>query len=171
MVVYQFLTDFPLVLVRFGKGLIGLPTPILANGKVDADGRLGKLPGADLKSIGPSLDAQPALETTGLIQGQHERGLIINHPAVGHLQKAFKGCVQPQGLSHHLVMVARKDEIKGEITLLIGKAEESATKGEPRATVRQRLEQIMAEEKLDEKAALKRSARKSPVVSLMNLHE
>ena len=62
-----------------------------------------------------------------------------------------------------LQILNSKDEIKGEITLLIGKAEESATKVEPRATVRQRLEQIMAEEKLDEKAALKRIAREMGV--------
>jgi len=62
-----------------------------------------------------------------------------------------------------LQILNSRDEIKGEITLLIGKAEESATKVEPRATVRQRLEQIMAEEKLDEKAALKRIAREMGV--------
>ena len=62
-----------------------------------------------------------------------------------------------------LQILNSRDEIKGEITLLICKAEESATKVEPRATVRQRLEQIMAEEKLDEKAALKRIAREMGV--------
>ena len=48
-----------------------------------------------------------------------------------------------------------RDGVKGEITLLIGKAEEAETP-EPRVSVRQRVEQIMAGEKLDEKAALKR---------------
>ena len=44
-----------------------------------------------------------------------------------------------------LQILNSRDEIKGEITLLIGKAEESATKVEPRATVRQRLEQTRTE--------------------------
>ncbi len=56
-----------------------------------------------------------------------------------------------------------RGKIKGEITLLIGKAEESETRVGTgvlaRPAIRQRLEQIMAEEKLDEKAALKKVAK------------
>ena len=53
-----------------------------------------------------------------------------------------------------------RGEIKGEITLLIGKAEEREQKTiKTSATVRQRLEQIMADQKLDEKAALKKVAK------------
>ncbi len=52
-----------------------------------------------------------------------------------------------------------RDAVKGEITLLIGKAEQSTAPEMSRVSVRQRVEQIMAEEKLDEKAALKRVAR------------
>ncbi|MGB0006095.1 MAG: SAM-dependent methyltransferase, partial [Candidatus Sulfotelmatobacter sp.] len=56
-----------------------------------------------------------------------------------------------------------RDGVKGEITLLIGKAEEQDVRVEnaaaARPAVRQRLEQIMAEEKLDEKAALKKLAK------------
>ena len=56
-----------------------------------------------------------------------------------------------------------RDAVKGEITLLIGKAEESevsVASGAPaRPTVRQRLEQLIAEEELDEKAALKKVAK------------
>jgi 16S rRNA (cytidine1402-2'-O)-methyltransferase len=55
-------------------------------------------------------------------------------------------------------------EIKGEITLIIGKAEESNAKTEsPPATIRQRVEQIMSAEKLDEKAALKKLAKEMGV--------
>jgi 16S rRNA (cytidine1402-2'-O)-methyltransferase len=51
-------------------------------------------------------------------------------------------------------------EIKGEITLLIGKADESSQKpGAPHTTVRQRVGQIMSEERLDEKGALKKIAK------------
>ena len=55
-----------------------------------------------------------------------------------------------------------RDGVKGEITLLIGKAEENETRGAAdalvRPSVRQRVAQIMAEEKVDEKAALKKVA-------------
>ena len=59
-----------------------------------------------------------------------------------------------------------REAVKGEITLLIGKAEEDArvaTGTLARQTVRQRVEQIMAEEKIDEKAALKKVAKERGV--------
>jgi 16S rRNA (cytidine1402-2'-O)-methyltransferase len=56
-----------------------------------------------------------------------------------------------------------RDGVKGEITLIIGKAEEEEARvetGESACpTIRQRVEQIMAEEKIDEKAALKKIAK------------
>jgi 16S rRNA (cytidine1402-2'-O)-methyltransferase len=56
-----------------------------------------------------------------------------------------------------------RGNIKGEITLLIGKADEAearvVTGALSRPSIRQRLEQIMAEEKLEEKAALKKVAK------------
>jgi len=56
-----------------------------------------------------------------------------------------------------------RDGVKGEITLLIGKAEESESRGAAdapvRPSMRQRIGQIMAEEKIDEKAALKKVAK------------
>jgi 16S rRNA (cytidine1402-2'-O)-methyltransferase len=56
-----------------------------------------------------------------------------------------------------------RDGVKGEITLLIGKAEEAAhgaaDASSARLSIRQRVEQIMAEEKVDEKAALKKVAK------------
>jgi 16S rRNA (cytidine1402-2'-O)-methyltransferase len=51
-----------------------------------------------------------------------------------------------------------RGEIKGEITLLIGKAEEGDQAGS-RVRIRERLQQIMSEEQMDEKAALKRIAK------------
>ena len=60
-----------------------------------------------------------------------------------------------------------RETVKGEITLLIGKAEESNARvgadAFVRPSVRQRVEQLMAEEKLDEKAALKRVAKERGV--------
>jgi 16S rRNA (cytidine1402-2'-O)-methyltransferase len=65
--------------------------------------------------------------------------------------------------SEILETLKSRDGVKGEITLLIGKAEESevgvATGAPARPAVRQRLEQLMSEEKLDEKAALKKVAK------------
>jgi 16S rRNA (cytidine1402-2'-O)-methyltransferase len=60
-----------------------------------------------------------------------------------------------------------RDAVKGEITLLIGKAEEGearvGTGALAHVSVRQRVEQIMAKEKVDEKAALKKVAKERGV--------
>ena len=60
-----------------------------------------------------------------------------------------------------------RDAVKGEITLLIGKAEVGeagvGTGTLARPTVRQRMEQIMVEESVDEKAALKKVAKERGV--------
>ena len=60
-----------------------------------------------------------------------------------------------------------RDAIKGEITLLIGKASEEesrvGTDAFVRPSVRQRMQEIMAEEKVDEKAALKKVAKERGV--------
>jgi 16S rRNA (cytidine1402-2'-O)-methyltransferase len=52
-----------------------------------------------------------------------------------------------------------RDAVKGEITLLIGKAEEKHQSEAERVSMRQRVDQIMSAEKLDEKAALKKVAK------------
>ncbi len=62
-----------------------------------------------------------------------------------------------------LAALNARADIKGEITLLIGKAEEGQQKVAAGVNVRQRLQQIMAQEKLDEKAALKRIAKEMGV--------
>ena len=58
-----------------------------------------------------------------------------------------------------------REAVKGEITLLIGKAgkRDVATAAVRPSPVRQRVEQIMAEEKVDEKAALKKVAKERGV--------
>ncbi|HTS06876.1 MAG TPA: 16S rRNA (cytidine(1402)-2'-O)-methyltransferase [Candidatus Eisenbacteria bacterium] len=58
-----------------------------------------------------------------------------------------------------LVSLRERVSVKGEITLLIGKAEPQSQVAAARESVRQRLDQIMAEEKIDEKSALKRVAK------------
>jgi len=53
-----------------------------------------------------------------------------------------------------------RDAVKGEITLLIGKAEpELLSQQAPRMTVSRRVQEIMAQENVDEKAALKKIAK------------
>jgi 16S rRNA (cytidine1402-2'-O)-methyltransferase len=61
-----------------------------------------------------------------------------------------------------------REAVKGEITLLIGKAEENDARGaadasSARLSIRQRVEQLMAEEKVDEKSALKKVAKERGV--------
>jgi 16S rRNA (cytidine1402-2'-O)-methyltransferase len=60
-----------------------------------------------------------------------------------------------------------REAVKGEITLLIGKVEDGEARGGAdalvRPSVRQRVAQIMAEEKVDEKAALKKVAKERGV--------
>jgi len=59
-----------------------------------------------------------------------------------------------------LETLSARGDIKGEITLLIGKMEATEQKALPaRVSIRQRVAQIIAEEKLDEKAALKKVAK------------
>jgi len=58
-----------------------------------------------------------------------------------------------------LAKLDARGDIKGEITLLIGKAEPREVAVPSRASMRQRLEQIIKEDGLDEKAALKKVAR------------
>jgi 16S rRNA (cytidine1402-2'-O)-methyltransferase len=57
-----------------------------------------------------------------------------------------------------------RGEVKGEMVLLIGKAEEGAQKAAPvRVSVRERVEQIMGEDRVDEKGALKKVAKEMGV--------
>jgi 16S rRNA (cytidine1402-2'-O)-methyltransferase len=63
-----------------------------------------------------------------------------------------------------LAALKERGEIKGEITLLIAKAEETTPKdAAARVSVRQRVTQIMAGENIDEKAALKKVAKEMGV--------
>lgn len=66
--------------------------------------------------------------------------------------------------SEILETLKSREGVKGEITLLIGKAEENETHGaadasSARLSIRQRVAQVMAETKVDEKAALKKVAK------------
>ncbi len=59
-----------------------------------------------------------------------------------------------------LDQLKKRGEVKGEITLLIAKAESQEPKAEsPRVTVAQRVKEIMSVDQVDEKAALKKVAK------------
>ena len=70
-------------------------------------------------------------------------------------------------VSEVLETLKARDAVKGEITLLIGKADEAtngaADASSTRSSIRQRVDQIIAEEKVDEKAALKKVAKERGV--------
>jgi len=57
-----------------------------------------------------------------------------------------------------LKILQNRDDVKGEIVLLIGPASEEETRPAT-VSVRDRVEQLMREEKLDEKTALKKAAK------------
>ena len=59
-----------------------------------------------------------------------------------------------RGTATEVLKLARERELKGEITLLIGRSE-GGPPDLPKLDLRSRLEEIMREQKLDEKAALK----------------
>jgi 16S rRNA (cytidine1402-2'-O)-methyltransferase len=86
-----------------------------------------------------------------------ERQLVIAREVTKIHEEFLRGRA-----SEILEILNARGDIKGEITLLIGKAEEGqqAAAG---VSVRQRVKQIMAEEKLDEKAALKKIAKEMGV--------
>jgi 16S rRNA (cytidine1402-2'-O)-methyltransferase len=57
-----------------------------------------------------------------------------------------------------LRVLSSRGEVKGEITLIIGKSEKGAQTGAP-VNLRERVDELMRQEKIDEKAALKRLAK------------
>ena len=58
-----------------------------------------------------------------------------------------------------LQQLDNRGEVRGEITLLIGKAEQSASTPAASKSVAQRIHELVSSEKLDEKSALKQAAR------------
>jgi 16S rRNA (cytidine1402-2'-O)-methyltransferase len=95
-------------------------------------------------------------DVVGILGG--ERPLVIAREVSKIHEEFLRGRA-----SEILETLNARGDIKGEITLLIGKAEEKEQKPAAGVNVRQRLEQIMAEEKMDEKAALKRVAKEMGV--------
>ena len=84
-----------------------------------------------------------------------ERHIVIAREVTKIHEEFLRGTA-----SDVLETLKARGDIKGEITLLIGKMEAAEKKASPvRVSIRQRVQQIIAEEKLDEKAALKKVAK------------
>ena len=87
-----------------------------------------------------------------------ERNVVIAREVTKLHEEFLRGRVR-----NVLETLKARDGVKGEITLLIGKDEEgesrAATDTAGTVSIRQRVGQIMAEEKIDEKAALKKVAK------------
>ncbi len=87
-----------------------------------------------------------------------ERNVVIAREVTKLHEEFLRGRVR-----NVLETLKERDGVKGEITLLIGKDEEgesrAATDTAGTVSIRQRVGQIMAEEKIDEKAALKKVAK------------
>jgi 16S rRNA (cytidine1402-2'-O)-methyltransferase len=96
-----------------------------------------------------------ALEDIVEVLGPH-RPIVIAREVTKLHEEFLRGKA-----SEILATLKSRDTVKGEITLLIGKAEDTdlpaATSS--RVGIRERIEQIILEEKIDEKAALKRVAK------------
>ena len=58
-----------------------------------------------------------------------------------------------------LAQLEQRPEVRGEITLLIGKAQEAAHATANKKTVSQRVQELMRDDKLEEKSALKQAAK------------
>jgi 16S rRNA (cytidine1402-2'-O)-methyltransferase len=102
-----------------------------------------------------------ALSDVGEILGSNRHVVIARE--VTKLHEEFL-----RGLAGDVLETLKsRDAVKGEITLLIGKAEETNVRVETgdsaRLGVRKRVEQIMAEENVDEKTALKKVAKESGI--------
>jgi 16S rRNA (cytidine1402-2'-O)-methyltransferase len=88
-----------------------------------------------------------SLEDVADVLGKHRPVVIARE-----LTKVYEEFIR--GTAQEVLETVRRRELKGEITLLIGKSQ-GPESGEEKQDVRTRLEALMKEQKLDEKAALK----------------
>jgi len=92
----------------------------------------------------------------------YARHVVIAREVTKLHEEFLRGCA-----SEVLETLKSREAVKGEITLLIGKAEPQEAHGAAdapvRPAIRERVKQIMAEEKLDEKSALKKVAKERGV--------
>ena len=98
-----------------------------------------------------------ALEDVVEILGP-DRPVVVAREVTKIHEEFLRGCA-----AELLENLKAREAIKGEITLLIGKVDETSKPAPSRLSVRERLAQIMDEEKVDEKSALKKIAKEMGV--------
>jgi 16S rRNA (cytidine1402-2'-O)-methyltransferase len=91
----------------------------------------------------------PALEDVVEVLGPR-RHVVIAREVTKLYEEFLRGCA-----ADLLEQVKARGELKGEITLLIGKAQEHPAAEPSPPNLRRRLEEVMAADNLDQKAALK----------------
>jgi len=148
----------------------------------------------DSVSFGGFLPAKRGERRTALAAVKNSPRTQVFYEAPHRIVEALTDVVEVLGATRHVVVAREvtklheeflrgragevlenlkaREAVKGEITLLIGKAEpqeahgaaDAVGTGAPaRPSVRERVKQLMAEEKIDEKAALKRVAKERGV--------
>jgi 16S rRNA (cytidine1402-2'-O)-methyltransferase len=92
------------------------------------------------------------LEDALAVLGPHRRIVVARELTKIH-EEFLRGTT-----AQVLDVVKSRGEMKGEIVLMIGSAEEGENAA-PTTSIRDRIEQLMREENLDEKSALKKAAK------------
>ena len=135
----------------------------------------------DAFHFGGFLPAKSGARRTALEAVRNSPRTQIFYEAPHRIVESVRDVVETLGAERHIVMarevtklheeflrgraqdvlaqLEKREDIRGEITLLIGKAEETAHMPVSRNTVAQRVKELVGSEKLEEKAALKQAAR------------
>jgi 16S rRNA (cytidine1402-2'-O)-methyltransferase len=135
----------------------------------------------DAFHFGGFLPAKSGARRTALEAVRNSPRTQIFYEAPHRIVESVRDVVETLGAERHIVMarevtklheeflrgraqdvlaqLEKREDIRGEITLLIGKAEETAHMPVSSNTVAQRVKELVGSEKLEEKAALKQAAR------------
>ncbi len=131
--------------------------------------------------FGGFLPAKPGARRTALEAIRNSSRTQVFYEAPHRIVESVRDVVEILGPERHLVMarevtklheeflrghaadilaqLEQRSEVRGEITLLIGKPEETAHAPASSRSVAQRVKELVGSEKLEEKAALKQAAR------------
>ena len=135
----------------------------------------------DAFHFGGFLPAKSGARRTALEAVRNSPRTQIFYEAPHRIVESVRDVVETLGAERHIVMarevtklheeflrgraqdvlaqLEKREDIRGEITLLIGKAEETGHMPVSSNTVAQRVKELVGSEKLEEKAALKQAAR------------
>src|SRR5579883_1867084 len=108
----QFVEDTPLVVVTLGERFERLLTPKLPNGEVYCDRGFWEVVRSHLVSSGSRFDAQPALQLAAFIEGQHHRGLEVQHTRRRNLDQSLQWRASGESFGHHFVVVSLVSEVE-----------------------------------------------------------